>query len=235
MRAMSSLESEGDEESEEDTDKQWAPSPLCVLHWDSKLIPMLMCTSWRSSNQWWLEMQSSWNCLVSRRIRSRPIRHVEWSLPDWHASCCRTGAALIRLSTWHLTPLLKTPAPTGPTTGLVWVPAPHWWGPPEPGFHRPEGRVITLARGYLVHTSEREMESVTTRIQQPMVLLHSWQHRATTPGQFTCWTCAERGIKLTTDSVEVARKEQHCVLQAVEHDLNQKPNLRRCKHKPIPE
>ena len=35
-------------------------------------------------------------------------------------------------------------------------------------------------------TRQREMEPVTTRIQQPMVLLHFWQHRATTPGQFTC-------------------------------------------------
>ncbi|KAJ4939198.1 hypothetical protein JOQ06_028654 [Pogonophryne albipinna] len=43
--------------------------------------------------------------------------------------------------------------------------------------------------------------------------------------------CAERGIKLTSDFVAVARKEQHLqnVLQAVEHDRSQQPNLRRCK------
>ncbi len=69
-----------------------------------------MCASWKSVLQWWLEKQSGWNCLVSQRIRSRPMRHVEWSLPGWHASCCRTGAALTRLSTWHLTPLRQTPA-----------------------------------------------------------------------------------------------------------------------------
>ncbi len=45
--------------------------------------------------------------------------------------------------------------------------------------------------------------------------------------------CAERGVKLTSDFVAVARKEQHLqnVLQAVEHDRNQQPNLRRCKRK----
>ncbi len=49
--------------------------------------------------------------------------------------------------------------------------------------------------------------------------------------------CAERGVKLTSDFVAVARKEQHLqnVLQAVEHDRNQQPNLRRCKRKLIPE
>ncbi|KAJ4939573.1 hypothetical protein JOQ06_029018 [Pogonophryne albipinna] len=43
--------------------------------------------------------------------------------------------------------------------------------------------------------------------------------------------CAERGVKLTSDFVAVARKEQHLqnVLQAVEHDRSQQPNLRRCK------
>lgn len=47
--------------------------------------------------------------------------------------------------------------------------------------------------------------------------------------------CAERGVKLTSDFVAVARKEQHLqnVLQAVEHDCNQQPNLG--KLKPIPE
>ncbi len=49
--------------------------------------------------------------------------------------------------------------------------------------------------------------------------------------------CAERGVKLTSDFVAVARKEQHLqnVLQAVERDRNQQPNLRRCKCKLIPE
>ncbi len=49
--------------------------------------------------------------------------------------------------------------------------------------------------------------------------------------------CAECGVKLTSDFVAVARKEQHLqnVLQAVEHDRNQQPNLRRCKRKLIPE
>ena len=49
--------------------------------------------------------------------------------------------------------------------------------------------------------------------------------------------CAEHGVKLTSDFVAVARKEQHLqnVLQAVEHDRNQQPNLRRCKRKLIPE
>ncbi|CAK6965885.1 uncharacterized protein LOC117544294 [Scomber scombrus] len=49
--------------------------------------------------------------------------------------------------------------------------------------------------------------------------------------------CAERGVKLTSDFVAVARKEQHLqnVLQAVEHDRSQQPNLRRCKRKLIPE
>ena len=49
--------------------------------------------------------------------------------------------------------------------------------------------------------------------------------------------CAKRGVKLTSDFVTVARKEQHLqnVLQAVEHDRNQQPNLRRCKRKQIPE
>ena len=49
--------------------------------------------------------------------------------------------------------------------------------------------------------------------------------------------CAKRGVKLTSDFVTVARKEQHLqnVLQAVEHDRNQQPNLRRYKRKPIPE
>ncbi|CAM4569067.1 unnamed protein product [Leuciscus chuanchicus] len=48
---------------------------------------------------------------------------------------------------------------------------------------------------------------------------------------------AERGVKLTSDFVAVAKKEQHLqnVLQAVEHDRNQKPNVRRCKRKLIPE
>ena len=48
---------------------------------------------------------------------------------------------------------------------------------------------------------------------------------------------AERVVKLTSDFVAVARKEQHLqnVLQAVEHDRNQQPNLRRCKRKLIPE
>ncbi|KAJ4931376.1 hypothetical protein JOQ06_025673 [Pogonophryne albipinna] len=47
--------------------------------------------------------------------------------------------------------------------------------------------------------------------------------------------CAERGVKLTSDFVAVARKEQHLqnVLQAVEHDRSQQPNLRRCKRKVI--
>ncbi|KAK5918331.1 hypothetical protein CgunFtcFv8_003105 [Champsocephalus gunnari] len=47
--------------------------------------------------------------------------------------------------------------------------------------------------------------------------------------------CAERGVKLMSDFVAVARKEQHLqnVLQAVEHDRSQQPNLRRCKHKVI--
>ncbi|KAK5905378.1 hypothetical protein CesoFtcFv8_006850 [Champsocephalus esox] len=47
--------------------------------------------------------------------------------------------------------------------------------------------------------------------------------------------CAERGVKLTSDFVPVARKEQHLqnVLQAVEHDRSQQPNLHRCKHKVI--
>ncbi len=35
---------------------------------------------------------------------------MERLLPGWHASCCRTGAALTRLSTWHLTPLHQTAA-----------------------------------------------------------------------------------------------------------------------------
>ncbi len=49
--------------------------------------------------------------------------------------------------------------------------------------------------------------------------------------------CAERGVKLTSDFVAVARKEQHLqnVLQAVEHDHSQQPNLRCCKRKLIPE
>ncbi|KAK5911943.1 hypothetical protein CesoFtcFv8_001868 [Champsocephalus esox] len=47
--------------------------------------------------------------------------------------------------------------------------------------------------------------------------------------------CAERGVKLTSDFVAVARKEQHLqnVLQAVEHDRSQQPNLRHCKRKLI--
>ena len=47
----------------------------------------------------------------------------------------------------------------------------------------------------------------------------------------------ERGVKLTSDFVAVAREVQHPqnVLQAVEHDRNQQPNLRRCKRKLIPE
>ena len=48
---------------------------------------------------------------------------------------------------------------------------------------------------------------------------------------------AEHGVKLTSDFVAVARKEQHLqnVLQAVEHDRNQQPNLRRRKRKLITE
>ena len=47
----------------------------------------------------------------------------------------------------------------------------------------------------------------------------------------------ERGVKLTSDFVAVAREVQHPqnVLQAVEHDRKQKQNLRRCKRKLIPE
>ncbi|KAK5901433.1 hypothetical protein CgunFtcFv8_026305 [Champsocephalus gunnari] len=47
--------------------------------------------------------------------------------------------------------------------------------------------------------------------------------------------CAERGVKLTSDFAAVARKEQHLqnVLQAVEHERSQQPNLRRCKRKVI--
>ena len=48
---------------------------------------------------------------------------------------------------------------------------------------------------------------------------------------------AERGVKLTSDFVAVARREQHLrnVLQAVEHERSQQPNLRRCRRKLIPE
>ena len=43
--------------------------------------------------------------------------------------------------------------------------------------------------------------------------------------------CAERGVKLTSDFVAAAKGEQHLqnVLQAVEHDRSEQPNLRR-KH-----
>ncbi|KAJ4930285.1 hypothetical protein JOQ06_019290 [Pogonophryne albipinna] len=45
--------------------------------------------------------------------------------------------------------------------------------------------------------------------------------------------CAERGVKLTSDFVAAAKSEQHLqnVLQAVEHDRCEQPNLRRCKRK----
>lgn len=47
--------------------------------------------------------------------------------------------------------------------------------------------------------------------------------------------CAERGVKLTSDFIAVARKEQHLqnVLQVVENDRSQQPNLRCCKRKLI--
>ena len=45
--------------------------------------------------------------------------------------------------------------------------------------------------------------------------------------------CAERGVKATSDFVAAARSEEHLqnVLQAVEHDRTQNPNLRRSKRK----
>jgi len=43
---------------------------------------------------------------------------------------------------------------------------------------------------------------------------------------------AERGIKLATDFVEVARSDEHFqnVLQVVEKDRKDNPNLRRKRH-----
>ena len=45
--------------------------------------------------------------------------------------------------------------------------------------------------------------------------------------------CAKRGVKATSDFVAAARSEEHLqnVLQAVEHDRTQNPNLRRSKRK----
>ena len=47
----------------------------------------------------------------------------------------------------------------------------------------------------------------------------------------------EYGVKLTSDFITVSRKEQHLqnVMQAVEHDHSQQPNLHCCERKLIHE
>ena len=44
--------------------------------------------------------------------------------------------------------------------------------------------------------------------------------------------CAERGVKLSSDFLTTARSEQHYqnVLQVVEQDRKQQPNIRKQKH-----
>ena len=181
-------------------DNQWGTAQAV----DTKLTPMLSNVRQVEErltvvgNAEWLKL------LGVPAIRIRPMRHVEWSLPGWHASCCRTGGALTRLATWPLTPLPQTLAISQQPA----LPYSSHWADHSFGL----GAGTTLVRSSWTrfsqtwrwrhharqrlpcsHVSDRNVTYYhkNTAATGPATFLAT---RATTPGQFTCWTCQVRKI-----------------------------------------
>ena len=127
--------------------EQWTPPPMCTLHWESKLTPML-------NNVRQLEERLTVVVGDAERVKLLGVpaymkrtdeacgtiiaRLTCKLLQDW---CCTDQVVNMAFdttasNTGHLTASLHChPALTGSTTALVWVPAPHRRGAPQPHLH----------------------------------------------------------------------------------------------------